>query len=93
MFVVNAKTPSLPMLVNRAFFFIRPYSCRYLGTSNAYAIRAKRQKKMEEMDKLFQIRDLHFDNEYFARPLGANCVMGVTVEQPIASLVRRSAAF
>jgi hypothetical protein len=63
------------------------------GTSNAYAIHAKRQKKMDEMDKLFQIRDLHFANEYFARRVGANCVMGVTVEQPIASLVRRSAAF
>ena len=63
------------------------------GTSNAYAIHAKRQKKMDEMDKLFQIIYLHFADEYFARPVGANCVMGVTVEQPIASLVRRSAAF
>ncbi len=81
------------MLVNRAFFFIRPYSCRYRWTSNAYAIHAKRQKKMGEMDKLFQIRDLHFADEYFAGPAGANCVMSVTVEQPIASLVRRSAAF
>jgi len=36
---------------------------------------------MEEMYKLFQIRDLHFAVEYFARPVGANCVMGVTVEQ------------
>jgi hypothetical protein len=85
MFVVDAKTPSLPMLANRAFF--------YLGTSNAYAIHAKREKKMDDMDKLFQIRYLHFADEWFARPAGANCVMGVTVEQPIASLVRRSAAF
>jgi hypothetical protein len=63
------------------------------GTSNAYAIHAKRQKKMDDMDKLFQIRDLHFADEYFARRRVANCVMSVTVEQPIASLVRRSAAF
>jgi hypothetical protein len=63
------------------------------GTSNAYAIHAKRQKKLDETDKLFQIRDLHFADEYFARRAGANCVMCVTVEQKIASLVRRSAAF
>jgi hypothetical protein len=93
MFVVDAKTPSLPMLVNRAFLFIRPYSCRYRWTSNAYAIHVKRQKKMDEMDKLLQIIDLHFADGYFARRPGARCVMGVTVEQPIASLVRRSAAF
>jgi hypothetical protein len=93
MLVVNAKTPSLPMLVYRAFFFIRLYSCRYRRSSNAYAIHVKRQKKMGEMDKLFQIRDLHFAEECFARRAGANCVMSVTVEQPIASLVRRSAAF
>jgi hypothetical protein len=50
MFVVDAKTPSLPMLVNRALFFVRPYSCRCTGTSNAYAILAKREKKMEVTD-------------------------------------------
>jgi hypothetical protein len=93
MLVVNAKTPSLPMLANRAFFFIRLYSCRYPGTSNAYAIHTKPRKKMEQTDKLFQIRDLHFANEYFSRGAAANCVMGVTVEHLIASLVRRSAAF
>jgi len=48
---------------------------------------------MGGMDKLFQISDLHFTKECFNRRAGANCVMSVTVEQPIASLVRRSAAF
>jgi hypothetical protein len=44
-------------------------------------------------DNLFQIIDLRFADEYFVPGAGANCVMGVTVEHLIASLVRRSAAF
>jgi hypothetical protein len=63
------------------------------GTSNAYAIHAKPQKKMGGMDKLLKIIYLRFADQHFARRPDVNCVMGVTVEQPIASLVRRSAAF
>jgi hypothetical protein len=49
--------------------------------SNAYAIRGKCEKKIDPNQKSFQISNLQFADRGFAKPRGANCVMGVTVEQ------------
>lgn len=49
--------------------------------SNAYAIRRKYEKKIECMEKSFQISYLRFGGEEIASLSGANCVMRVTVEQ------------
>ncbi len=48
------------MLIHRSFFLC-PAMFLPLGlTSNAYAICVKFQKKMDGIDKVFQIRYLHF---------------------------------
>ena len=48
------------MLIYRSFFLYPAMFLPLSLTSNAYAICVKSQKKMDGMDKVFQISYLHF---------------------------------
>ena len=89
LWVFAAKTPSFATL-NLLLIFVRPHSGPPSWNSNAYAIRDKCEKKIDEEENSFQIRYLQFRVDEFERARrGGLCHGRDSGAVAIASLVRR----